>query len=61
MRSQVHAFEAREGGDFRVSLTYDLPSPSGASQEHTDTYHGHFVRLVPDEHSRRRILLCGAK
>jgi uncharacterized protein YndB with AHSA1/START domain len=49
MRSHVHEFEAREGGRFRVSLTYDAPDRAGKSAEHTDTYHGRFVRLVPGE------------
>jgi uncharacterized protein YndB with AHSA1/START domain len=49
MTSKVHEFDAREGGRFRVSLTYDLPSGTGKSAAHTDTYHGHFARLVPDE------------
>ncbi|RVX40018.1 uncharacterized protein YndB with AHSA1/START domain [Nonomuraea polychroma] len=49
MSSHVHAFDAREGGAFRVSLTYDAPVGTGKSAPHTDTYHGHFVKLVPDE------------
>jgi len=49
MRSQVHDFDAREGGSFRVSLTYDAPDGTGKSAPHTDTYHGHFLRLVPNE------------
>lgn len=49
MTSRVHEFDAREGGRFRVSLTYDLPAEAGKSGAHTDTYHGHFVTLVPDE------------
>jgi uncharacterized protein YndB with AHSA1/START domain len=49
MTSQVHEFDAREGGAFRVSLTYDTPDNSGKSTAHTDTYHGHFETLVPDE------------
>ncbi|GIF49205.1 uncharacterized protein YndB with AHSA1/START domain [Asanoa ferruginea] len=49
MTSEVHSFEAREGGTFRVSLTYDDPGSAGKSGSHTDTYHGHFARLVPDE------------
>lgn len=49
MSSHVHEFEAREGGRFRVSLTYDMPNGTGKSSAHTDTYHGHFVKLVPDE------------
>ncbi|MET9406098.1 SRPBCC family protein [Streptomyces sp. NPDC002935] len=49
MRSEVHEFDAREGGAFRVSLSYDAPTGSGKSEAHTDTYHGRFVELVPDE------------
>ncbi|MFJ8050635.1 SRPBCC domain-containing protein [Streptomyces luteogriseus] len=49
MRAEVHEFDAREGGRFRVSLTYEAPDASGKSAAHTDTYHGHFARLVPDE------------
>ncbi|AMW09010.1 polyketide cyclase [Streptomyces qaidamensis] len=49
MTGEVHEFDAREGGGFRVSLTYEAPDASGKSAAHTDTYHGHFARLVPDE------------
>jgi uncharacterized protein YndB with AHSA1/START domain len=49
MSSHVHEFDAREGGSFRVSLTYDTPDGTGKSAPHTDTYHGHFLTLVPDE------------
>jgi uncharacterized protein YndB with AHSA1/START domain len=49
MTSLVHAFDPREGGSFRVSLTYDAPTATGKTSAHTDTYHGRFVKLVPDE------------
>jgi uncharacterized protein YndB with AHSA1/START domain len=49
MTSQVHELEAREGGSFRVLLTYDAPDRKGKSESHTDTYHGHFAKLVLDE------------
>lgn len=49
MTSQVHAFEAREGGAFRVSLTYKEPTRTGKTEAHTDTYHGRFAQLVPNE------------
>ena len=49
MSSHVHEFDAREGGSFRISLTYDAPAESGKSAAHTDTYHGRFVTLVPNE------------
>jgi uncharacterized protein YndB with AHSA1/START domain len=48
MTSHVHIFEAHEGGSFRISLTYDAPTGAGKTSEHTDTYHGHFVTLVPN-------------
>ncbi len=49
MTSHVHAFDGREGGAFRISLTYDTPTGTGKTTAHTDTYHGRFVKLVPDE------------
>jgi uncharacterized protein YndB with AHSA1/START domain len=49
MTSQVHAFDAREGGSFRISLTYDAPTGTGKTTAHTDTFHGRFVKLVPNE------------
>jgi uncharacterized protein YndB with AHSA1/START domain len=49
MTSRVHAFDAREGGAFRVSLTYDAPTAAGKTTAHTDTYHGTFVTLVENE------------
>ena len=53
MTSQVHAFDPREGGGFRISLTYDAPTKTGQTpgktSAHTDTFHGRFVQLVPDE------------
>ena len=49
MTSVVHEFEAREGGSFRISLTYEAPNRIGKTTAQTDTYHGHFARLVPDE------------
>ncbi|TNC24204.1 SRPBCC family protein [Amycolatopsis alkalitolerans] len=49
MTCLVHEFDAREGGYFRISLTYDAPGRTGKSSARTDTYHGHFTRLVPAE------------
>ena len=48
MTSHVHSFDAREGGTFRISLTYDQPTSTGKTSETTDTFHGRFVRLVRD-------------
>jgi uncharacterized protein YndB with AHSA1/START domain len=49
MTCQVHEFDAREGGLFRISLTYDQSTASGKTSAHADTYHGRFVKLVPNE------------
>jgi uncharacterized protein YndB with AHSA1/START domain len=51
MRARVHTFDPREGGEFRVSLTYQNPEDSqrGKTSGNTDTYHGRFVELVPYE------------
>ena len=49
MSSRVHEFDAREGGSFRISLSYDAPGETGKSAPRMDTYYGHFVKLVPDE------------
>jgi uncharacterized protein YndB with AHSA1/START domain len=51
MTAEVHAFDAREGGTYRMSLTYRDPrqSPGGKTSEDTDTFQGRFVELVPDE------------
>jgi uncharacterized protein YndB with AHSA1/START domain len=51
MTAHVHAFDAREGGTYRMSLTYQDPqqSPGGKTSKDTDTFQGRFVELVPDE------------
>ena len=49
MTCHVHSFDAREGGSFRISLTYDEPTGTGKTTAHTDTYRGRFAKLVPNE------------
>jgi uncharacterized protein YndB with AHSA1/START domain len=49
MTCHVHAFDARVGGKFRISLTYDAPTVGGKTAAHTDTYHGRFIELVPNK------------
>jgi uncharacterized protein YndB with AHSA1/START domain len=51
MTGHVHTFDPREGGKFRMSLTYQDPehSPGGKTSEDTDTVQGRFVELVPYE------------
>jgi uncharacterized protein YndB with AHSA1/START domain len=41
--------DSSDGRGFRVSLTYDDADRSGKTTEHTDTYRGSFVELVPNE------------
>jgi uncharacterized protein YndB with AHSA1/START domain len=48
MTSRVHEFDARVGGTFRISLTYDAPTSAGKTDAQTDTFHGRFVELVPN-------------
>ena len=40
---------SREGGEYRISLTYEDPGRVGKSSGQTDTYYGRFLRLVPNE------------
>jgi uncharacterized protein YndB with AHSA1/START domain len=49
MTCHVHMFDPREGGTFRISLTYQANSGIGKTAAHTDTYHGRFVELAPNE------------
>jgi uncharacterized protein YndB with AHSA1/START domain len=49
MTAEVHQFDPQEGGEFRISLTYDDPSKSGKTSSHTDTYHGKFEKIVPNK------------
>jgi uncharacterized protein YndB with AHSA1/START domain len=49
MTAHVHEFEAAVGGTFRISLTYDESTGEGKTTARTDTYHGRFVELVPNE------------
>jgi CRISPR/Cas system-associated endonuclease/helicase Cas3 len=45
----AHAFDAREGGSFRISLTYDAPTGTGKTTAQTDTFHGRFVNLMTNQ------------
>jgi len=46
MSIEIQEFDAREGGRFRVSLTYHDTSAVGKTSDNTDTYHGRFEQLV---------------
>ena len=51
MTLHVHHFDPREGGTFRMSLTYNNAEDAqrGKTTGGIDTYHGRFVQLVPYE------------
>jgi uncharacterized protein YndB with AHSA1/START domain len=49
MTSTVHAFDARVGGSFSVTLTYEGRDGAGKTSSRSDTYHGHFAELAPPE------------
>ncbi|MEO8287484.1 MAG: SRPBCC family protein [Chloroflexota bacterium] len=51
MIGQIHAFNPREGGKFRMSLTYvdGQDRPPGKTSEDTDTFEGSFVEMRPYE------------
>lgn len=49
MTSRVHEFDPREGGRFRISLTYADPTRAGKTTAQTDSYHGHFKKLTTNE------------
>ena len=50
MRAEVRAFDAREGGTFRISLIYAEPGHRlrGKTSEHADVVRGRFLELVAD-------------
>jgi len=48
MTSEVHEMDAREGGAFRISLTY-VGEGAGKTGGRTDRFHGRFVKLVPGQ------------
>jgi uncharacterized protein YndB with AHSA1/START domain len=51
MRGKVEIFEPREGGKFRMSLTYTDPQDAklGKTSDDTDTSEGTFVELIPNQ------------
>ena len=51
MTAEIHAFDARPGGRFRMSFIYadKKPGTQGKTSEDADTFEGRFLELVPDE------------
>jgi uncharacterized protein YndB with AHSA1/START domain len=56
MTGRMHVFDAREGGAYRMSLTYQDAAPGdtthrprGKTSDDTDCFQGRFIELVPNE------------
>jgi uncharacterized protein YndB with AHSA1/START domain len=51
MKGHIYEFDARDGGAYRMSLTYEATDHSalGKTSEHADVVQGRFLKLVPDE------------
>jgi uncharacterized protein YndB with AHSA1/START domain len=47
MRGRALEYAFREGGRYRIELTYEASSGAGKSSEHTDVTRGRFVTLEP--------------
>jgi uncharacterized protein YndB with AHSA1/START domain len=48
MKADIERFEPREGGSYRMVLTYEGAEHRGKSSEHSDVVEGRFVELVPN-------------
>jgi uncharacterized protein YndB with AHSA1/START domain len=50
MTAEVHSFDARQGGRFRMSFIYSDRNPGirGKTSEDADMFAGEFLELVPD-------------
>lgn len=48
MKGEIEQFDPREGGSYRMTLTYDNPKKAhGKSSKNSDIVKGNFVELVP--------------
>jgi uncharacterized protein YndB with AHSA1/START domain len=51
MKGRFDVYEPREGGTYRMILTYDEPGHSalGKTSAHSDVVRGRFLELIPDQ------------
>jgi len=51
MKGRIDAFDPREGGNYRMALTYEQPDHSapGKASEHADIVRGRFLELIADQ------------
>jgi len=47
MRGEVLAFDAREGGTFRMAFVYENDGGHGKTTDNADVFEGRFAELVP--------------
>lgn len=50
MKGEMLAFDAREGGAYRIALIYEDQSIQGKSSSNVDVVEGRFQELVPGKH-----------
>lgn len=57
MKGQIHAFDPRVGGTYRMTLTYDEAGHAtpGKTSDHADVVEGRFLELVPNERIVQRV------
>jgi uncharacterized protein YndB with AHSA1/START domain len=55
MRAEIYAFDASEGGSYRMAFVYEDASVRGKTTEHADIFEGTFVELVPNERIVERV------
>lgn len=57
MEGRIDAFDAREGGTYRMTLTYTDPDhPAGKTSDNSDVAQGEFLELVPGKRIVQRIV-----
>jgi uncharacterized protein YndB with AHSA1/START domain len=51
MTAEIFAYDAREGGSYRMAFNYDDKNnhAHGKTSEHSDVFSGHFLQLIPNK------------
>ena len=55
MKAEVYAFDAREGGGYRMAFVYEDVLVRGKTTEHADVFEGSFIALVPNKRIVERV------
>ncbi|MDR9853882.1 SRPBCC family protein [Paenibacillus sp. VCA1] len=57
MKGRIEAFDAREGGMYRMTLTYiGSDHPAGKTSDNQDVAQGEFIELIPGKRIVQRIV-----